>query len=308
MHLSYLREYVVLARYMNISKAARELNMTQSNLSKHVRQLEAEVGARLVSHGNRFEFTAAGLYFLDQAISLIGSLDEAVEKCREIEMTSIEPLIIRQPTFNDEGTMQFYRILDQFRSQYPNVPVQFSLVRYSSPQAMIRATSVDAHVVYEFGECAAIVQNYADRGFYAHSLCEDRLGVWLPMSHPLAKKAEIAIVELKGIPILESNQTFAPLEAALIDLFKTCGFEPDFEFRTVNSFVEMITFAATTAVRIFPLSIKDDPQLKLNQSMRLVPLEECAVVQTLLLMSANRERKKAVELLEDMLKEPDLSR
>ena len=40
MHLSYLREYVVLARYMNISKASRELNMTQSNLSKHIRQIE----------------------------------------------------------------------------------------------------------------------------------------------------------------------------------------------------------------------------------------------------------------------------
>ena len=42
MHLSYLREYVVLARYMNISKASRELNMTQSNLSKHIRQIELE--------------------------------------------------------------------------------------------------------------------------------------------------------------------------------------------------------------------------------------------------------------------------
>ena len=60
MHLSYLREYVALARYMNISKASRELHMTQSNLSKHIRQIELEVGADLVSHGNRLEFTPAG--------------------------------------------------------------------------------------------------------------------------------------------------------------------------------------------------------------------------------------------------------
>ena len=78
MHLSYLREYVVLARYMNISKASRELNMTQSNLSKHVRQIELEVGADLVSHGNRLEFTPAGLFFLDQANKVVDLFDDRV--------------------------------------------------------------------------------------------------------------------------------------------------------------------------------------------------------------------------------------
>ena len=101
MHLSYLREYVVLARYMNISKASRELNMTQSNLSKHIRQIELEVGADLVSHGNRLEFTPAGLFFLDQANKVVDLFDDLYRKCREIETANIDPLVIRQPTFND---------------------------------------------------------------------------------------------------------------------------------------------------------------------------------------------------------------
>lgn len=303
MRLSYLREYVVLAKYMNISKAARELNMTQSNLSKHLRQLEAEIGAELVSHANKLEFTAAGLYFLDQAAVLVNRLDEVMAQCREIEKTSIEPLVIRQPTFNDAGTMRFYRILDRFRTSYPSVPVQFSVVRYASPQAMISAASVDAHVVYEFGDPGVIARSYAERGFSAYPLCEDRLGVWLPCEHPLAAKQELTVEDLRAVPILESNQTFAPLETAIVDLCKAHGFEAVFEFRTVNSFIEMITYSASVAVRVFPLSISEDPQLKLYPDMKLVPLGPDAKIQTLLLMGSGEGRKKAVSLLEAVLDE-----
>ena len=124
MHLSYLREYVVLARYMNISKASRELNMTQSNLSKHIRQIELEVGADLVSHGNRLEFTPAGLFFLDQANKVVDLFDDLSRKCREIETANIDPLVIRQPTFNDAGTLRFYRSARQ---------VPFPLCRRAGP-------------------------------------------------------------------------------------------------------------------------------------------------------------------------------
>ena len=141
MHLSYLREYVVLARYMNISKASRELNMTQSNLSKHIRQIELEVGADLVSHGNRLEFTPAGLFFLDQANKVVDLFDDLSRKCREIETANIDPLVIRQPTFNDAGTLRFYRMLDRFRSRYADVPVRFTLVRYASPDVYKRQAS-----------------------------------------------------------------------------------------------------------------------------------------------------------------------
>ena len=90
----------------------------------------------------------------------------------------------------------------------------------------------------------------------------------------LAKKDEIAVEDLKGLPILESNQTFAPLAAAISGLCESRGFPPTFEFRTINSFAEMITYGATQAVRVFPMSVKDDPQLKMNQGMRLVPLAD----------------------------------
>lgn len=301
MHLSYLREYVALTRYMNISKASRELHMTQSNLSKHIRQIELEVGADLVSHGNRLEFTPAGLYFLDQANKVVDLFDGISSKCREIETADIDPLVIRQPTFNDAGTLEFYRILDRFRSRYADVPVRFTLVRYASPSAMIRAESVDAHVIYEFGDVARIAGDYAERGFLAYPLCSEKFGVWLDESHHLAKQDAIEVEDLKGLPVLESNQTFAPLAAAISGLCRSRGFDPTFEFRTINSFAEMITYGASKAVRVFPMSVKDDPQLKMNQGMRLVPLADGTEIQAMLLMDASSKRKKAAALLQNML-------
>ena len=68
----------------------------------------------------------------------------------------------------------------------------------------------------------------------------------------------------------------------------------------------MITYGATQAVRVFPMSVKDDPQLKMNQGMRLVPLTDGTEIQAMLLMDASAKRKKAAALFQNMLEGLDL--
>ena len=45
--LTQLNEFVVFAKYLNISKAADVLFTSQSNLSKHLKQLESDLGFNL---------------------------------------------------------------------------------------------------------------------------------------------------------------------------------------------------------------------------------------------------------------------
>ena len=47
MQIETLKEFVIFTRYSNFTKAAEALNMTQSNLSKHMQQLEQELGFTL---------------------------------------------------------------------------------------------------------------------------------------------------------------------------------------------------------------------------------------------------------------------
>ena len=79
-----LAEFVVLARHLNFRKAASELSMTQSNLSKHIIALEHEVGFSLFERGPVVGLTPVGVRFLEYAQQVLGILDVAVPTCRRI--------------------------------------------------------------------------------------------------------------------------------------------------------------------------------------------------------------------------------
>ena len=63
--LNLLAEFVLLARYLNFSKTAQELNLTQPTLSRHIVQLEEELGMQLFRRDKQsVTLTEAGALFL----------------------------------------------------------------------------------------------------------------------------------------------------------------------------------------------------------------------------------------------------
>ena len=68
MDLNLLKEFTLLARYLNYSRAARELNLNQPTLSRHIVQLEEELGVQLFLRDRQsVALTEAGRLFLPEA-------------------------------------------------------------------------------------------------------------------------------------------------------------------------------------------------------------------------------------------------
>ncbi len=81
-----LRGFEAAARYLSLTKAAHELNLTQSALSRQVKGLEEELGLALFVRGAReIALTAAGAALLAQTQRSLGELDAAVEQLRRDE-------------------------------------------------------------------------------------------------------------------------------------------------------------------------------------------------------------------------------
>lgn len=74
MDLETLREFVVFARHLNFSYAAKELNLTQSTLSKHIAALEKELGCDVVVRKRQLELTDAGRKLLQASQKNSGNL------------------------------------------------------------------------------------------------------------------------------------------------------------------------------------------------------------------------------------------
>jgi LysR family hca operon transcriptional activator len=84
MELRHLRYFIAVAEAGSVTvAAARELHTSQPSLSRQIRDLEDEVGARLLTRRARgIELTPAGRAFLDHARSVLSQVEAATEAAR----------------------------------------------------------------------------------------------------------------------------------------------------------------------------------------------------------------------------------
>src|ERR1700735_693089 len=86
MELRHLRYFVAVADAGNLTVAAqRMLHTSQPSLSRQIRDLEDEVGARLLTRRARgIELTPAGRTFLEHARSVLLQVEAAIEATRRV--------------------------------------------------------------------------------------------------------------------------------------------------------------------------------------------------------------------------------
>ena len=81
--LEYSREFIELAMRLNYTTAAEQLHLSTSALSRHIADLESELGFPLFNR-TPLSLTQAGQYYLESISAIIDELDEVVAHGRKI--------------------------------------------------------------------------------------------------------------------------------------------------------------------------------------------------------------------------------
>jgi DNA-binding transcriptional LysR family regulator len=120
-----LKLYTRVARLGSFSAAARECGLSQSQASRIIADLEAGLGARLLSRTTRAVVpTEAGAEFLARTEPILAALDEAEHSVREGgELRGL--LRMSMPT--SFGIRDAIPRLSPFAARHPNLHVQFLL-------------------------------------------------------------------------------------------------------------------------------------------------------------------------------------
>lgn len=121
-----IRAFVTVAEAASFTSAAERLNMSRAMASKHVMDLEAHLGLRLLNRTTRkVSLTEAGASYLERCREILDALEEAD---REVTSQAVEPvgrLRVSAPmTF---GTMYLAPLIDAYAARFPRVSIDLVL-------------------------------------------------------------------------------------------------------------------------------------------------------------------------------------
>ncbi len=183
--LRHLRIFESVARYSSISRAARELHLTQPAVSMQVKQLEEQVGLPLVDQvGRRLVITEAGQELRRHAQAIAARMIElngAMDQFRDLERGLIRIAVV--------STANYFlpRIIAQFSAQHPGVRISLRVANRETVLAALADNHTDLAITGQPPDTLDVV---------AQNFMENPLVVIAPAGHALSGRSKIAFRRL----------------------------------------------------------------------------------------------------------------
>jgi DNA-binding transcriptional LysR family regulator len=187
MTLEQLRIFVAVAEREHVTRAAADLNLTQSATSAAVAALEARYDTKLFDRiGRRIELTAAGRLFLDEARAVLARAAAA-----ETLLTDLAGLRRGALSLAASQTVANYwlpPLLHEFQTRYPGVSLSLRIGNSLQVAGWVRDASADIGV---------IEGSIEDPLLHASIVADDDLVLVVAPHHPWAGLDRVAPAMLK---------------------------------------------------------------------------------------------------------------
>lgn len=184
--LRLVRYFTVVAEQRHFGRAAAELRIAQPSLSRQIRQLEKQLGARLLDRtpqGSRL--TEAGEVFLPRAKALLRSAADAAARTR----AAAQPNRI---TIGYTTNLIVTGAVRELRHQHPDAEVQTLHLAWNEPRAALLGHRVDAAV--------ARLPFPTDQ-LHVTILYDEPRQLLVPVDHRLAGKESVTLDDIADEPI-----------------------------------------------------------------------------------------------------------
>ncbi|MBB3428979.1 LysR family hca operon transcriptional activator [Rhizobium sp. BK312] len=247
MDLRHLRYFVAVAERGSVLAAAQQqLNTSQPSLSRQIRDLEAEIGVKLLERQARgVSLTEAGKVFLDHARLALAQVEAAVEGARRAGMPERPVFAIGFLAGHEAWLPSVMRIL---REDAPGV--EFKLSSQSSPELALALMRGDLDAALLRRE-----KNAANLCFI--SLFEEPLVAMVPVDHHLAEREAISPEELAE-EIYVGSATASPAVDAVVREYAArvgINLKPKFDAGSLSATISVVV--SSGGVTLIPAYAKD---------------------------------------------------
>ena len=187
-----LRYFVAVAEDLHFTKAADRLHVAQSALSTQVKQLETQLGARLLARGKRsaVALTEAGVLFLVEARRALEQVERAEAAGRRAGRGELGHVAIGYvPSAAVSGVLS--SAVRAYRAQRSDVILQLDEMESPKQLAAIIESRLDVGLI-------RARKDYPD-GVSATVIKQERLLLALPADHRLAQAREVEVLEVGAL-------------------------------------------------------------------------------------------------------------
>jgi DNA-binding transcriptional LysR family regulator len=184
--------FLALAEHASFTRAAAALHITQTALSRRIRNLEDFLGVALVERTTRsVALTRLGADFLPQARRLLGDLESALVEMRETGKAMRGDVTVA--CVPSVGVHYLPDVIRRYAARHPGNRIR--ILDHSS-------SGVAAAVLRREAEFGINMQATGHPDLVAAPLFADRMVLVCPKRHALARKRRLKWHELEGEPLI----------------------------------------------------------------------------------------------------------
>ncbi|WP_165985358.1 LysR family transcriptional regulator [Streptomyces sp. YIM 98790] len=236
-----LAQFAAVARHEHITRAARDLGVPQSTLSRSMARLEEDLGVALLARrGRAVSLTPAGRSF---ARAVRRALDE-VERAAEQVRADTDPAAgkVAFGFLHTMGPETVPALIREFRAGHPRV--RFALVQSYGEDMVerMRAGELDLCLTSPIPDAPDLVTRRLD---------EQRLRLVVPEGHRLAGRRRIRLAEAAEEPFVMLEPAYG-LRTLTERLCREAGFQPRVAFEGEEAETLRGLVAAGLGVALLP--------------------------------------------------------
>ena len=216
--LRQLRYFVAVAEELHFGRAAERLHMSQSPLSRAIREFERDLGVVLLVRTTRqVELTAAGSLLLERARRALAEIDGAIAEVQR--SVQLHETVLRLGYGPFSGAVAV-RVAEAEGAARPELSLRLEQEATLESLRRVGAGELAAAVVMA---SAAAARRH---GVRVDTLRDERLLAALPKSHRYASDAAIPIAEFVAEPVLLPREPPGQMfNAWLRSVIRAHGFE-----------------------------------------------------------------------------------
>ncbi len=202
MELRHLRYFVSVAEALSFTKAAEKLHTAQPSLTRQIRNLEEELGVRLLHRTKqKVTLTDEGRSFLADARRLLALAAETVESVRRLHSGEVRAL-------NVGYVSNLYyelipRTLASFHQTFPTISVNLFDLSCGEQFRALQDGKLDLGFV-------GLHEPIARRGLEFRTIASYKTVVALPKDNPLASKTKVELKALAPMFFIGMSETSYP--------------------------------------------------------------------------------------------------